>query len=99
MSSKHLVEELLGHKPRKGEYEAQRRYEDLPRFYVAANRYEQGTPIGDHTDSNPLYAVPPSNTWSSVATWSQMGSCGFHPQRRPSCRACRMLQATYPLSG
>ena len=59
MPSKHLVEELLWHKPREGEYEAQRRSEDLSRFYVGANRYEQEAAIGDHTDSNPLYVVPP----------------------------------------
>ena len=46
MASKHLVEELLGHKPREGEYEAQRRYDELSRFYVVANRYEQRTTIG-----------------------------------------------------
>ena len=37
-ASKHLVEELLGHKPREGEYEAQRRYAELSRFHVVANR-------------------------------------------------------------
>ena len=62
-TSKYLVEELLGHKPREGDAEAQRRYVELPRFYVVANRYEKkkkkDTAIGDHTDSNPLYVVPP----------------------------------------
>ena len=43
MASKHLVEELLGHKPREREFEAQRRYDELSRFYVVANRYEQGS--------------------------------------------------------
>ena len=97
MAGEHLVEGLLGHKPGEGDTEAQRRYDELPRFYVVANLYEQDTAIGEHSDSNPLYVVPPpSNKWSSVATWWQMGSCGFHPQRRP---ACRTRQATYPLSG
>ena len=38
MSSKHLMEELLGHKPREGKYKAQRRYDKLSLFYVVANR-------------------------------------------------------------
>ena len=37
-ASNHLVEELLGHKPREGDYDAQRRYDELSRFCVAANR-------------------------------------------------------------
>ena len=51
------MEELLRHKPREGEYEAQRRYDELSRFYVVANRCEQDTDIGEHYDSNPSYAV------------------------------------------
>ena len=65
MSSKHLVENVLGHKPRDGDYDAQRRYKDLLRFYVGANFYDRHTAIGEHTDSNPLYAVPPkTKKWS-----------------------------------
>ena len=53
------MEELLHLKPSEGAYEEKRRYEKLSCFYVVASRDEQGTIIGDHTDSNTLYAVPP----------------------------------------
>ena len=37
-TSKYLVDELLGHKPREGDAGAQRLYDELSRFYVVANR-------------------------------------------------------------
>ena len=59
MVSKHLVEVVVGHKPGEGNANAQRRYNKLSRFNVVANRYEQDTAIGAHSDYNALYAVHP----------------------------------------
>ena len=84
--------------PRAGEYEAQRRYEELSRFYVVANRYEQDTTIGDHTDSNPLYAVPHPKKQQVVISCSTVadGVLWISPTKMP---ACRMRQATGPWVG
>ncbi len=59
MAGKHLVEVLLRHKPGEADANAQRRYNELYCFYVAANRYEHDTAIGTHTDYNALYVVHP----------------------------------------
>ena len=59
MASKHLVEGVLADKPGVGDGIAERRYNELSRFYVVANRYEQDTAIGTHSDYNALYAVHP----------------------------------------
>ena len=59
MVSKHLVEVVVGHKPGEGNANAQRRYNKLSRFYVVANRYEQDTSLGTHSDYNALYVVHP----------------------------------------
>jgi hypothetical protein len=56
MASKHLVDEVFGDKPGVGGGIAGRRYNELSRFYVVANRYEQDAAIGTHSDSNALYA-------------------------------------------
>ena len=41
MSSKHLVEEVVGQHPIHGNYYLERHYEQLSQLYVVANRYEQ----------------------------------------------------------
>ena len=37
----------------------QRQYEEVSQFYVVANRYENDTAAGEHTDFSPLYALHP----------------------------------------
>ena len=55
-------------------------YHELSR-YVAANRYEQDTCIGMHSDFNVCDVVPPppSTKWPSVATLWQMGVLWISP--------------------
>ena len=98
MVSKHLVEVVVGHTPGEGNANAQRRYNKLARFYVmwsptVMNRTQLLAPT---PTTMPSTLCTPSNKWSSVATWWQMGSCGFHPHRMPRKAWC---QATNPLSG
>ena len=57
---------------------------------------ENDKTVGKQSGSDPLYAVHPNLKVSSVATWWQMGSCGFHPQQMP---ASTMRQAPKSLSG
>ena len=71
-------------------------YNELSHFYAVANRYEQETCIGMHSDFNVCYVVPPSTKWSSVATLWQMGSCGLAQKRIPSNTLC---MTTHALTG
>ena len=50
---------VLADKPGAGDGIAERRYNKLARFYVVANRYEQDTCIGMHSDFNVCYVVLP----------------------------------------
>ena len=86
----HLVEVVVGHKPGEGNANAQRHYNELSRFNVVANRYEQDAAIGAHSDYNALYVVHPQQqvviSCNMVADGALWLSPTHNVQKKPCAR-------------